>query len=402
ESYTHCVREDPHQRGLLYAGTEKGVYVSFNDGENWQSLQLNLPVTPVRDIQVQARDNDLVIATHGRSFWILDDITPLYQLNDQMASADQILFKPRATARMDGGGADTAITAGQNAPGGAIIRYNFKKKPEGEIKLIFLNEKRDTITWYSSVRDRKKEPVKIKKEFYEDPSAKRPGVLRADSGANTFVWDLRHDDAEEFEKDAVMQGSLAGPKVIPGKYFVQLRRNDTLLAEQQFDIYENPKIKVSASDLAEQNALALQIRDTISAIHRAVKRIRKIRASVESFMGGFTDSLEAKPFKEAAKTLLDSLDYVENQFIQPKIKAGEDALRFPIKLNDKLATLYDFVKSADAKPTDQDRLVFDDLTIQAGKCFATLKRLEEGVVPSFNNMADKSRKPVIDIQSKTK
>ncbi|MDP4221437.1 MAG: glycosyl hydrolase [Bacteroidota bacterium] len=402
ESYTHCVREDPHQRGLLYAGTEKGVYVSFNDGENWQSLQLNLPVTPVRDIQVQARDNDLVIATHGRSFWILDDITPLYQLNDQMASADQILFKPRATARMDGGGADTAITAGQNAPGGAIIRYNFKKKPEGEIKLIFLNEKRDTITWYSSVRDRKKEPVKIKKEFYEDPSAKRPGVLRADSGANTFVWDLRHDDAEEFEKDAVMQGSLAGPKVIPGKYFVQLRRNDTLLAEQPFDIYENPKIKVSASDLAEQNALALQIRDTISAIHRAVKRIRKIRASVESFMGGFTDSLEAKPFKEAAKTLLDSLDYVENQFIQPKIKAGEDALRFPIKLNDKLATLYDFVKSADAKPTDQDRLVFDDLTIQAGKCFATLKRLEEGVVPSFNNMADKSRKPVIDIQSKTK
>lgn len=401
ESFTHCIREDPHQKGLLYAGTEKGVYVSFNDGESWQSLQLNLPITPVRDIQIQARDNDLVIATHGRSFWVLDDITPLYQLNDKMISEENILFKPRPTVRIDGGSADTAITSGQNAPGGAIIRYNFKQKPEGEIKLVFLNEKRDTITWYSSTRDRKKEPVKIKKEYYEDPSLKRPGVLPANEGVNTFVWDLRHDDAEEYEKDAVMQGSLAGPKAIPGKYFVQLRRNDTLLAEQPFDIFEYPKVKVPQEDLLAQNKLALQLRDTITAIHKAVKRIRKIRSSVEAFLGGFTDTLEAKPFKDAAKPLLDSLEYVENLFIQPKIKAGEDALRFPIRLNDKLAILYDFVKSADARPTDQELLVFDDLTIQVGKDFAILKRMEDSIVPSFNTMADKSRKPVIDIKSKT-
>jgi hypothetical protein len=332
----------------------------------------------------------------------LDDITPLYQLNDKMASEENILFKPRPTVRMDGGSADTAITSGQNAPGGAIIRYSFKKKPEGEIKLVFLNEKRDTITWYSSTRDRKKEPVKIKKEYYEDPSTKRPGVLRADSGSNVFVWDLRHDDAEEYEKDAVMQGSLAGPKAIPGKYFVQLRRNDTLLAEQPFDIFEYPKVKVPQEDLVAQNKLALQLRDTITAIHKAVKRIRKIRSSVEAFLGGFTDTLEAKPFKDAAKPLLDSMEYIENLFIQPKIKAGEDALRFPIRLNDKLAILYDFVKSADAKPTDQELLVFDDLTIQVGKDFAILKRMEDGIVPAFNTMANKSRKPVIDIQSKTR
>ncbi len=400
-SFTHCIREDPNHKGLLYAGTEKGVYVSFNDGENWQSLQLNLPVTPVRDIQVQARDNDLVIATHGRSFWVLDDITPLYQITDQMANAEQILFAPRRTVRMDGGSADTAITTGQNAPGGAIIRYNFKKKPEGEIKLLFLNEKRDTITSYSSTKDKKKEPVKIKKEFYEDPQAKRPGVLRADSGANVFVWDLRHDDAQEYEKDAVMQGSLAGPKVIPGKYFVDLLRNDTLLSEQSFDVFEYPKIKVSQSDLVAQNTLALQLRDTISAIHKAVKRVRKIRSSIESFLGAFTDTVEAKPFKDAAKPLLDSLQFVEDLFIQSKIKAGEDALRFPIRLNDKLAILFDYVKSADAKPTDQERLVFDDLTIQVGKQFAILRRVEDGLVPSFNILADKSRKPIIDMRKKT-
>ncbi len=398
EAFTHCIREDPHKRELLYAGTEKGVYVSFNDGENWQSLQLNLPVTPVRDIQIQARDNDLVIATHGRSFWVLDDITPLYQLNDQMANADQILFAPRRTVRMDGGSADTAITSGQNAAGGAIIRYHFKKKPDGEIKLRFLNEKRDTMTWYSSVLDRRKEPVKIKKEFYEDPSAKRPGVLRADSGSNVFVWDLRHDDAEEYEKDAVMQGSLAGPKVIPGKYFVQLLRRDTLLAEQPFEVYENPKIKVSQEDLVAQNILALELRDTISAIHKAVKRIRKIRASVEGFLAAFTDTLEAKPFKDSAKPLLDSLQFVEDEFIQSKIKAGEDALRFPIKLNDKLAILFDYVKSADARPTEQDQTVFEDLTYQVGKNFAVLRRVEEGLVPTFNALAEHSRKPVIEVR----
>ena len=262
---------------------------------------------------------------------------------------------------MDGGSADTAISSGQNAPGGAIIRYNLKNKQESEIKLRFLNEKRDTITSYSSKIDRKKEPVKIKKEFYEDPAAKRPGVLHADSGANVFVWDLRHDDAEEYEKDAVMQGSLAGPKVIPGKYYVQLLRGDTLLSEQSFDVFEYPKVKVSQEDLAAQNKLALHIRDTITAIHRAVKKIRKIRGSVEAFLGGFTDTLEAKPFKDAAKLLLDSLQYVEDNLVQVKIKAGEDALRFPIKLNDKLATLFDYLKSADAKATEQEEVVFSRL-----------------------------------------
>jgi len=302
---------------------------------------------------------------------------------------------------MEGGSADTAITSGQNAPGGAIIRYNFKKKPDGEIRLRFLNEKRDTITWYSSTVDRKKEPVKLKKEFYDDPSAKRPGVLRADSGSNVFVWDMRHDDAEEYEKDAVMQGSLAGPKIIPGNYFVQLLRGDTLLAEQPFEVFENPKIKISQEDLVEQNRLALKLRDTISAIHKAVKRIRKIRGSVEGFLAAFTDTLEAKPFKESAKPLLDSLQYVEDEFIQSKIKAGEDALRFPIRLNDKLAILFDYVKAADARPTDQDETVFDDLTIQVGKNFAILKRIEDGLVPTFNQLAEHSRKPVIDMQKKT-
>jgi photosystem II stability/assembly factor-like uncharacterized protein len=398
ESFTRCVREDPHRKGLLYAGTERGVYVSFTDGDSWQSLQLNLPVTPVHDIQVHARDNDLVIATHGRSFWVLDDITPLHQLSDSVSTANAWLFAPRRTARMDGGTADTAISSGQNAANGAIVRYYFKKKPTSEIRMVFLSDSRDTVTTYSSIKNKKREPIKIKKEFYEDPQLRRPGVLRADSGMNVFVWDLRHFDAAEVDEETVMAGSLAGPKVIPGFYIVQLLQGDTLLGEKRFEVYENPKIKVTQEDLIAQNKLAIQLRDTISAIHKAIKRIRKIKASVDGYLASYIDTNEVKPLKDAAKPLVDTLTTIEDIFIQGRIKAFEDVLRYPIRLNDKLAYLYDVVKSADARPTDQDYEVFSDLTHYADRQFAILKRLDQTLIPSFNAMAEHGRKPVIDLK----
>lgn len=398
-SFTRCIREDPHKRGILYCGTERGVYISFNDGASWQSLRLNMPITPVHDIQVQARDNDLVIATHGRSFWILDDITSLYQLSDSVANSPAYLFAPRQTVRMEGYGGDTAITSGQNAPNGAIIRYYFNKKQTSEIQLRFLTEKGDTIINYSSTRDKKHEPIKIRKEFYQDPDIKRPGILRADSGMNQFVWDLRYPDAEEAEPGMVLQGSLTGPKCAPGKYVVQLLRGDTVLGSKEFEVFEYPKVKVTQSDLDVQLKLALQIRDTITAIHRAIKQLRKTRGAVEGFLGSISDSNAAKPLKAIAKPLLDSLKMVEDELVQVRIKAGEDALRFPVKLNDKFSMLFDVVKSADARPTDQDYEVFEDLGFDVDKQLAILRAVEKYSVPQFNAMAEKLRKPVIEISN---
>jgi hypothetical protein len=349
---------------------------------------------------VQARDNDLVIATHGRSFWVLDDITPLYELNDSLANKDEWLFAPRKTMRMEGGAADTAISSGQNAPQGAIVRYYFKKKPASEVRLVFLTQSRDTITMYSSTKDKKREPIKIKKEFYEDPQAKRPGVLRADSGMNTFIWDLRHSDALEVEEGRIMQGSLAGPKVMPGKYIVQLLRGETLISERSFEVFEYPKIKISQEDLAEQMRFALELRDSLTSMHKTIKQIRKMRSSIEGYLASFGDSLEAKPLKESAKPLLDTLTGIEDALIQNKIKAGEDILRFPIKLNDKLAYLFDVVKTADAKPSDQEYDVFKELVYETGKEYAKLKQLEEITIPSFNRLASDKRRPVIEL-SKT-
>ncbi len=397
-AFTRCVREDPHRRGLLYAGTETGMYVSFNDGSSWQSLQLNLPMTPIHDIQVQARDNDLVIATHGRSFWVLDDITPLYQLNDAIASSKHCLFAPRKTMRIDGGSTDTAITDGQNAPNGAIIRYFLKEKPTSELRLLFLSDQGDTIISYSSTKDKKGEPIKIKKEFYEDSQIKRPGIIPADSGMNVFVWDLRYTDAVEVSGGLILQGSLGGPKVIPGKYVVRLLEGDTLLGEQPLEVFEYPKIKVEQADLLQQKELSLKIRDELSSIHKTVNRLRKIKNNIDGYLAGFHDTIEAKPLKDAAKPILDTLEKIEDELIQKKIKAGEDVLRFPIGLNDKLAILYDVVKSADAKPTQQDYDVYQTLSIVAERQFKMMSRMETTIIPAFNALAEHSQRPAIDLK----
>jgi photosystem II stability/assembly factor-like uncharacterized protein len=176
--YCRCIREDPNQKGLLYAGTETGIYVSFDDGEHWQSLNLNLPNTPIHDIAIQKRDKDLVVATHGRSFWILDDLSPLYQMSDQIKSSSSALLKPGDTYRTQGGAFySPEMQTGENAPNGVILYYYLKNKPKKEMKMTFFTAKGDTIITYSSTKDKKGEPIKISKDFFEDKTLKRPGIL---------------------------------------------------------------------------------------------------------------------------------------------------------------------------------------------------------------------------------
>jgi hypothetical protein len=180
--YTRVIREDPNKKEILYAGTETGIYVTFDSGEHWQPLKLNLPVTPVHDIQVQKRENDLVIATHGRSFWILDDLTPLYQLAE--ASKSQVFFyKPRPVYRKRGAAYFTPMMqVGENAPTDVLLHYYFKEKPDGEITLKFFHANGDTIITYSSIKDHKGEPLKIQKEFHQDTLFIRPGILPTRKG----------------------------------------------------------------------------------------------------------------------------------------------------------------------------------------------------------------------------
>ncbi len=205
-NYVRVVREDPNKRGLLYAGTEHGVYVSFNGGERWQSLQLNLPITPIHDLVIQKREKDIVVATHGRAFWVLDDVTPLHHIADDVAKPDVdiltdnlYLYAPRHTYRMEGGTFFSLRGGkiGQNAPNGVVVHYYLKDKPKGEVKIDFLDANNKVINSFSSTKDRRGKPLQEQKEFIANPDARRNGTPTAEPGMNRFIWNTRYADVTE-------------------------------------------------------------------------------------------------------------------------------------------------------------------------------------------------------------
>ncbi|MEI7803449.1 MAG: glycosyl hydrolase, partial [Bacteroidota bacterium] len=378
-AYTRCIREDMYHEGLLYAGTETGIYFSLDDGIHWHSLQLNLPITPVMDIQIHPTENDLVIATHGRSFWILDDVSFLYQpkptseiINDkkkplldgftidrhQPDFSKDFIYEPKTTYRMQGGSYHTDYT-GENAPNGVILRYWLKSKPSKELKFMFIRENwegntstTDTIITYSSTKDKKGEPIKISKDFYQEKKIEREGILTADSGLNTFVWDMRYDDPERLD-GAVLWNGYTTAKVVPGDYKVKMFIGDSLIQIMLFEIKMDPAVTVETEDLQAQLDYIKAANKKLGEVHKAVKDLRTIRSQVNDFIAGVTDTAVAHSLRDYTKPMLDTLDLIENNFVQLKAHAGQDVLKYPIMLNDKISALAGGANSADAKPSPQ-------------------------------------------------
>ena len=399
DQFTRVIREDPTRKDLLYAGTEQGVWISFNGGDSWQPLQLNLPITPIHDLVIQKRENDLVVATHGRSFWILDDLTPLYQLNADIAKADEHLFKPSHTYRMSGGARKEEIpTAGENAPNGVVLRYYLKDAPASELKMHFLTIGGDTVISYSSRKDKKGKPLKIAKEFYSDETITRPGTLPAQAGTNQFVWDMRYADATEVEGTNIMwSGSGVGPKAVPGTYQVHLYTGDRLIGKQDFKILKDPRIKTSDAEFREQFELAMKINDKLSETHKGINKLRSIRKQVDTHIASVKDSSETKRLKELAKPMLDELEKIENALMQPKSKAGQDALNFPIQLNDKLSGVKTVVLSGETRPTKSSYTAFEDLSKRIDVHLNKLAEVVNRDVPAFNQAARQSEMNAIII-----
>jgi len=370
--FTHVLREDPNRRGLLYAGTERGIYVSFDAGEHWQPLQMNLPVTPIHDIAVQARERDLVVATHGRSFWILDDLTPLYELTDPVAKSDVHLFQPRDTYRVGGFSFDRpGLAIGKNPPAGVVLYYYFRKRPaeKDTVKLEILDETGKLIKTFTH-----REEKRAGEEVGPAPGEEGPNVP-ADSGMNRFVWDMRYPDATTVPGLILWGGTTRGPVAVPGTYRARLRLNGKEWT-RPFVIKKDPRIQTSAEEFREQFAFLLGVRDTLSAAHQAILDIREIRSQTNDLV----KRLEKHPSKDSvtamAKRLNDQLKLIEEELIQVKIKAGQDALNYPIKLNNKIAVLADVASSADTKPTKQTYDVFHEL---AAKLAVQLTRYRAAV-----------------------
>jgi hypothetical protein len=356
-----------------------------------------MPATSIRDLVI--KDNDLVVATHGRSFWILDDITPLYQLNENISKSALWLYKPRDSYRLPGGYIeDPNVQEGENAPNGVAIRYYLKTKPLQEIKLKFYSAAGDSIITYSNLKDNKGEPAKISKDYYES-KAKRPGFLSIDSGMNQFVWDLRYPAAKA-DTSATFEGSLAGPLVVPGTYQVKLFVGDSLVQTQPFNILNDPRNNFTIADLKEQFDLGIKIHNKLNEVAKRTKQIGLVRDQLNAFVNAIEDSTEAKPFKNSSKLIIDSLTSVEDALHNSKIKAGEDDLRFPMRLEEKLGALNGSVLGSDSKPTASMTESYSSLAARIDVQLQKLNVIIDTQIPPFNEAAKSRQKGAIDTKVK--
>lgn len=402
DEYCRVLREDPNKPGLLFAGTERGVYVSFNDGDSWQKLNLNLPLTPIRDLQIHKGEKDLVVATHGRSFWVLDDITPLYEIKDKTIKADKHLFKPRPAYRMQGGQSDD-MSSGTNAPNGVIVRYFFKKKPSTEIKLQFLTLKGDTINTYSSTKDLKGEPMKIAKEFYQDPKKEKAGFITAKAGMNSFVWNMRYPNATAVDGINVMwAGNGVGAKVVPGSYIVRLIEDKTIIAEAPVEIKLDPRVTTSAADLKEQFDLHQKVNKKVDEAHIAINQLRKIRTQINGYIGAVKDTVVVNQMKKMTKPTIEKLDKIESTLMQPKAKAPQDVLAYPVQLNDKMAGLGSNISSSESKPTKNAYVVYEDLAMKIDAEIKKIKDIVDKDVKEFNAFVMTQQIPAIILDKEIK
>jgi hypothetical protein len=384
--FVRVVREDPARKGLLYAGGEFGVYVSFDDGGNWQSLRLNLPIVPIHDLAV--RDNDLIAATHGRAFWILDDVTPLHQLTAETAAAARRLYKPRDVWRVrsggfGGGGGDEGggqRQTGRNPPNGAVAYFYFKTAPDSEVTLEFLDARDSVIRRFSS-------------------KPREPGdSLRVSAGMNRFVWNLRYPDASRFPGLIFWAGGTQGPVAPPGDYQVRLRTAGWS-ATERFTLKKDPRIQATDEDLAAQFALLRRIRDRVTAANDAVRRIRAVKEQLDgaAARGRRVRGDAGARIGAAADSLKSRLSAVEEAIYQVKNRSNQDPLNYPIRLNNKIAALAGVVASADARPTDQSVQVFDDLSAALQVQLDRLKAILDADVPAFNKLVHDADVPALSV-----
>jgi photosystem II stability/assembly factor-like uncharacterized protein len=357
--FVRAVREDPKKKGLLYAGTERGVFVSFDDGGHWRSMQLNLPIAPIHDLVV--KNDDLVLATHGRSFWILDDVSPLRQFTDSVASEDVHLYQPATAYRVH---ADKpplkAVFAGTNPPIGAVIYFYQKQASKQEVKIEILDAAGSVVRTYSS---NKTEPL----EEPRDPDDKKPEKqIKAEAGLNRFVWDLRYERANRvpgyylWEYDEGARGPLA----LPGNYQVRLTA-DGKTQTAPLEVKLDPRVKVSQSDLEKQFKLLLDVRDQLNRVYDAVNQIQDVREQLDGLKRRLAVGESYKALLEAAGGLDAKLIAVRDPLINLRISANEDSLAYPPGLDGKLAYLSMSVAGfSDSAPTESESQELDKVKKQ--------------------------------------
>lgn len=360
EHFTRVLREDPKQKGLLYAGTETGIYISFDDGANWKSFQLNLPIVPITDLAI--KDNNLIVATQGRSLWIVDDLTLIHQLAN-VENSENILFKPKDSYKMDGRSSES-LTAGTNHPSGVITYFYLKDPKDKKVKISYLNAANDTIQSFSTTDEKNK--------------------LEVTEGANMHNWDMRGEGAEKLDGMILWWASTEAPQAVPGTYQVVLEIGDKVLKEE-FKILPDGNAETDIAGMQKQYDFISSVNKTVDRAHKSIKKMRKVDAQLKDFQKQYKGNDKVEPLIEKAKTLSEQLSEIENALYQTKNRSNQDPLNFPIKLTNKLAHLNSLVGMDDFPPTTQDIQVKDQLTAAINDELQKFDSLLDDEIKEFNN-----------------
>jgi photosystem II stability/assembly factor-like uncharacterized protein len=424
-AYTRSIREDPVRRGLLFAGTETGIYYSPDDGAHWHSLQLNLPRASVRDLAIHG--SDLIAATHGRAMWVLDDISPLRELTEAVRGADVHLFAPDTVVRFAGGHAATT-SAGENPPDGVIVDYWLGTPLGGHdsLRIEFLDASGKVIRHFSSAAaadsvksaafarltadssgaaskspgkqpsDTTADKQRGARELEDDTLAFTPSdsIVTKRAGLNRFVWDLHYPDTRQVKDVVNDEGSTRGPVVAPGRYTVRLvARGQTLT--QPFVVRGDPRLETTQADYDAQLALALQVQAKTNELSDAVKRI----ADIERALGERAGAAKGQPYEtrvgDAVKPLHDKLEALRDSLVEIHSHADEITLHYPIRYYNMLLSLAGMVQSADAAPTAQEGEIYRGIAPKVDAQLARLRALEGTDLAAFNTLMRELNVPAI-------
>lgn len=382
-SFVHAVREDSVKRGLLYAATETGVFVSFDSGRHWQSLQLNLPRTPVHDLVV--KNDDLVIATHGRSFWILDDVTVLREVEAAAAAATAYLLKPATGYRLHyPDQVDTRPPVGQNPPAGVPIDYYLPSVPTGALSIDILDASGNVVRHLSSVKPQEAEQPP---EWPDQVHAVK--TLPTAGGMNRFIWNLRYDDPVQISDAFYASLPPRGPLVLPGNYTVRLTYGGHTQSVP-LTIAADPRDKGSVAGLQQKFALSMQVYKDQDALHRAVNDIRAVRSGVEAALKNAAGKAAAAALAAEGNALLKRASQIEGVLMQVNIKGSEANLNFPGMLNEQIYSFSGLLDDADTAPNAQEIETYAGMHARLGTQLDAWSDLKKTRVAAFCAQAQKA------------
>ena len=366
------------------------MYVSFDDGKSWNAFQMNLPVVPITDLAL--KNDDLIVATQGRSFWILDDLTLLHQLDEKKLKADVVMFQPRPATKTRSGRGRPSLQNGQNPDSGVKLSFMMREalEPKQVATLVIEDAEGKAIQAFSTKPEKGsgQQPLKIKQ------------------GHNEFLWNMRYPDAESFTGLVLWAGGTRGPAAIPGTYSAKLTIADKSYSTK-FQIVKDPRSPASDADFKAQLDFLLKLRDKLTETHVAIKKIRETRTQINSLVARIKKQADSEAKKKSFKPIFDSAEAVnkkmteiEEKLYQTKNQSPQDPLNFPIRLNNKLSALAGVVSTGDYPPTQQAVAVYTEIS---GKIDAELKKLSAifaSDVNKLNALIQKQKVPAIFVGDK--